>query len=68
MAEFCLECHLELFGNEIECGLSGLISEEYVKDGYALPVLCESCGFIYVDHNGKKIDVSDENEDGNGKH
>ena len=59
MAEFCQECHDQLLGHDIECGLSGLISEEKVNDGY---VLCESCGFIQVDHNGKKVPWLDENK------
>ena len=33
MAEFCQECHDQLLGHDIECGLSGLISEEKVNEG-----------------------------------
>ena len=32
MAEFCQECHDQLLGHDIECGLAGLISEEKVND------------------------------------
>ena len=51
MAEFCQECHDQLLGHDIECGLAGLISEEDVKDGYVICALCESCGFIKVPWN-----------------
>ena len=36
--------------------------EEKVNDGYVVNVLCESCGFIQVDHNGKKVPWLDENK------
>jgi len=62
MADFCQECNDELLGHEIECGLSDLISEEKVNQGYVVNVLCESCGFIQVDHNGKKVPWLDENK------
>jgi len=55
MADFCQECHDQLFGHDIECGLAGLIEEEKVREGYVVNVLCESCGFIQVDHEGKKV-------------
>tara|TARA_B100000029_G_scaffold119502_1_gene112834 strand:+ start:411 stop:620 length:210 start_codon:yes stop_codon:yes gene_type:complete len=60
VAEFCQECHDQLLGHDIECGLAGLISEEDVKDGYVICVLCESCGFIQVDHEGKKVSWDNE--------
>ena len=59
MADFCLECHDQLLGHDIECSLAGLITEEKVKDGYVVNVLCESCGFIQVDHTGKKVPWDD---------
>ena len=55
MAEWCLDCHDQLFGHDLECGLAGLISEKKVKEGYVINVLCEGCGFISVDHTGKKV-------------
>ena len=62
MADFCQECHDQLLGHEIECGLAGLISEEKVKEGYVVSALCESCGFIQVDHEGKKVVWKDEEQ------
>jgi len=68
MADFCQECHDQLLGHDIECGLAGLIDEEKVKKGYVVSVLCESCGFIQVDHNGKKVswpsNIKEEKKDG----
>ncbi len=60
MAEFCAECSEELFGKEFPSDFSGILSEEDFDEGYVLPVLCEGCGYIEVDHLGNKIEV-DEN-------
>ena len=62
MGDFCKECHDPLLVHDIECGLAGLISEEKVNQGYVVNVLCESCGFIQVDHDGKKVPWLDENK------
>lgn len=52
MADFCVQCAGALFGPEYAKDLAGLIEEEKVKEGYRAAVLCEGCGFIYVDHTG----------------
>jgi len=62
MADFCLECHNQLFGHDLTCDLAGLITEERVKEGYVVNVLCESCGFIQVDHNGQKVPLLGKKE------
>jgi len=49
-----------MFGDEVTNDLAGLIDEDLVKKGYALPVLCEGCGDIMVDHLGKKVGTIDE--------
>jgi len=54
MAEFCLDCSKELFGEDSD--FKGIISEEMSHEGWVAPVLCEGCGFIEVDHLGKKVE------------
>ncbi len=57
MADFCLQCANDLFGSEdapVKSDFYGLLSEEDFYKGYLLPVLCEGCGYIYVDSQGKR--------------
>ena len=63
MSDFCQECNDKLLGHDIECGLAGLITEEQSKQGYTMNALCEGCGFVQVDHDGKKVPWPDENKD-----
>ena len=59
MADFCKDCSEELFGRD--CGdLKGLITEDQWKEGYAAPVICEGCGYTYVDHEGKRVQPSED--------
>ncbi len=56
MADFCKQCSADMFpggSNDFE----GMITEEKVKDGYYMPVLCEGCGPTGVDHEGRCINV-----------
>ncbi|MQF98539.1 MAG: hypothetical protein FI729_03280 [SAR202 cluster bacterium] len=59
MANFCYDCCLELFsGSEeeaMENDFAGIVrnNEKYF-------CLCEGCGWITVDKNGKKINETDE--------
>lgn len=53
MAEFCRDCCIELFGSDTK-DLAGLC-----KKGMMVCVLCETCGYIWVDENGKKINPED---------
>jgi hypothetical protein len=49
MADFCQDCCLDYFGKDTR-DLAGLCAE----NEEAL-VLCEHCGVIIVDHNGKRL-------------
>ena len=57
MADFCWDCTEEMFGPESAPvnDFRHLISEEEHKRDYVMEVLCEGCGFIRVDHNGKRV-------------
>lgn len=54
MAEFCKQCSLDLFGVDYE-DFKGLTTQEDWVSGLAATVLCESCGVIQVDPEGKCI-------------
>ena len=63
MADFCYDCYKRMFGDTAgECDLAGLIKKEEVLRGYAAKALCEECGIIQVDHNGRKIPWPDINQ------
>lgn len=47
MAEFCHRCSIELFGEDFR-ELAGIADE-----GYVVAVICEDCGIIWADHEGK---------------
>ena len=55
MAEFCTECAKELFGEEIESDFKGILPKEEFEKGQISSVLCEGCGYIYVNHLGDKL-------------
>lgn len=59
MADFCQECSFKVWGRDTK-DLAGLISEVEVKQGLSVVVLCEGCGSILVDHNGKRIEIEQE--------
>ena len=56
MADFCKECSIEMWGSDTG-DLAGLITKEEVDQGMGVPVICEGCGVILVDHEGKRIDI-----------
>jgi len=60
VANFCYDCSIDMFGDEVTNDFAGLVDKDLVKKGYALPVLCEGCGDIMVDHLGKKVGTIDE--------
>tara|TARA_Y100001963_G_scaffold118777_1_gene165541 strand:- start:132 stop:314 length:183 start_codon:yes stop_codon:yes gene_type:complete len=60
MADFCLDCTHEMFGDEFPSDFKGLLSQEEFEEGYLLPVLCEGCGYIWVDPQGQKIEEKNE--------
>jgi len=59
MADFCLECGIEMFGNEYTLELN-------IGEDQMVTFLCEGCGkMIWVDTHGKRVRFPDEEE---GKH
>ena len=54
MADFCMECSIEVFGEDYK-DMAGITTEEDMKNGVAAVVLCEECGVIHVDPQGKRI-------------
>lgn len=52
MADFCKECSDEMFGPDVPNDFEGLC-----EPGEMVSVLCEGCGYIWVDHTGKRIDA-----------
>lgn len=56
MADFCKECSERLFDKDFG-DMANLCG-----DGEMVGVLCEGCGYIWVDKNGKRIDFEDEEE------
>ena len=53
MADFCKDCSLKMFGEDFR-ELAGLCKEDE-----CCVALCEGCGFIYVDFEGKKIEETE---------
>lgn len=53
MAEFCWQCLAEgIFPEHPERNdLAGLVS----RPGFTIAVLCEGCGFIYVNSQGQRV-------------
>lgn len=54
MADFCQQCHYDLFGPG-EGDMYGLVQPEQFINGFTTVVLCESCGPTFVDHHGACI-------------
>lgn len=55
MAEFCWQCTEEyLFPDGSRNDFIGIVPE-----GATLRVLCEGCGFIEVDHEGRRVGEPD---------
>lgn len=53
MADFCFQCSIEHFGKDYG-DLAGFGPPP--EEGMGYPAICEGCGFIYVDHEGRCID------------
>lgn len=54
MADFCMQCSLELF--QIDFGdLAGMSTREDTYKGLFCFALCEGCGPIQVDHEGRCV-------------
>lgn len=54
MADFCLQCSMEEFGQE-DNGLVGLTKPEDTAAGKYANGLCEGCSPNLVDHTGKCV-------------
>lgn len=65
MADFCQECSIDMFGKDFgdlaHAGARDLTQEELNK-GEGWVVLCEGCGWITVDNEGKRINYLGEQE------
>lgn len=59
MADFCKECSIEMWGTDTK-DLPGLITPEEVAEGLGAVVICEGCGVIRVDHEGKRLEEVNE--------
>lgn len=57
MADFCYDCTIDIFGEEHakHNDLSHLC-----KEGEVIVVLCEGCGSIIVNHEGRNVDIIPE--------
>ena len=69
MAEFCMDCSIRLFGEDLG-DLAWENWEEYTNlddlsmADMSLEVLCEGCGPIFVDRNGYRVGrVEEENKE-----
>lgn len=51
MADFCKQCSIETFGEDFE-ELAGLIHDYECDHGLSAGVICEGCGYTYVNHAG----------------
>jgi hypothetical protein len=54
MADFCKACSIDNFGKDFE-ELAGLSTPEQTAAGLFPVVICEGCGPIQVDHEGKCV-------------
>lgn len=54
MSDFCRQCSLHLFREDFR-DLAGLVTREEVAKGIYANVLCEQCGSIQVDHEGRCV-------------
>jgi hypothetical protein len=58
MADFCRQCSEQVLGipdADYTNDLSGLSTADDTANGLYATVICEGCGFIQVDHNGRCI-------------
>jgi hypothetical protein len=54
MADFCKQCSIDIFGEDLG-DLAGITTEQDEREGKAALVICEGCGAIQVDRDGKCI-------------
>ena len=51
MADFCMQCSLDIFGRDNK-DLALTDVKEPLKEGYGYPALCEGCGPTLTDEHG----------------
>lgn len=56
MSDFCLQCTEVMFPG-CENDLSGITTPQDTAAGLYASALCEGCGFIQVDHEGRCVTV-----------
>lgn len=54
MADFCRSCSIETFGEDSR-DLAGLSTPQDTAAGQFPVLLCEGCGPVQVDHEGRRI-------------
>lgn len=54
MADFCKQCSIDIFGADHK-ELAGITKPEDWSEGKAVVVICEGCGPIQVDPDGRCI-------------
>jgi len=54
MADFCQQCALDIFGEDIG-DLAGISTAADTEASLFPIVLCEGCGPVQVDHMGRRI-------------
>ena len=55
MADLCQTCTIETWGFDTR-NLAGLTTQGDTAAGNHAVVLCEGCGLIQVDHDGKRVE------------
>lgn len=57
MSVYCQQCSHELLGVDQE-DLAGFVSPAMAAEGYALYAVCEACGPVMVDADGRRLDFA----------
>lgn len=57
MSDFCKQCSIEHFGEDMR-DFANLMEPKEYSEGFGAAVICEGCGFVVVDINGKCISTN----------
>jgi rRNA maturation endonuclease Nob1 len=60
MADFCYDCTKDILG--VDPTQNDFVSKQDISENELWMVLCEGCGVIVVDHEGKKVSEGVEDE------
>lgn len=55
MADFCQQCSIEIFGEDLGDFAEAVKPYLPFDSGFGLPVICEGCGFTLVAEGGRCI-------------